>query len=93
VKTPNQARRQSLRELAAAYRAECVIDLIWQACLTYSVESRQIRRLAEEELDLPFLQIETDYSPSDSPRLTVRIEALMELVRSRRTKVRPNPST
>jgi len=83
VKTRNGARQTLLRRLAGEYRAECVIELIWQACHTYAIESFQIRRLAEEELDLPYLRIETDYSPSDSARIAVRVEALFEMVRSR----------
>jgi len=85
VKTPNKRRVESLRLLAKEYRAECVIDLIWQACLTYAVESIRVRRLVEEELGIPYLRIETDYSPSDSVRIGVRVEALAEMVRSRRT--------
>jgi benzoyl-CoA reductase/2-hydroxyglutaryl-CoA dehydratase subunit BcrC/BadD/HgdB len=80
VRTPNARRLQLLRQLAADYRAGCVIELIWQACHTYAIESFQVKRLAEEELGLPYLRIETDYSPSDSARIAVRIEALMETV-------------
>ena len=75
-----------LRELAAEYRADCVIDLIWQACITYDVESTKVKRLAEEELDLPFLRIETDYTPSDTARIAVRVEALFETARARATR-------
>jgi benzoyl-CoA reductase/2-hydroxyglutaryl-CoA dehydratase subunit BcrC/BadD/HgdB len=66
VMTRNERRLDSLRAMAEKYRPECVIDLIWQACLTYDVESNRIERLAKEEFDLPYLRIETDYSPSDS---------------------------
>ncbi len=83
VKTPNNGRFDSLRQLAVEYRAECIIELIWQACLTYDVESYQVKRLAEQELHLPYLRIETDYSPSDSARIAVRVEALFETVRHR----------
>lgn len=83
VKTPNEARFESLRALAQEYRAECVIDLVWQACLTYDVESHKVKRLAKDALGLPFLSIETDYSPSDSARIAVRVEALFETVRNR----------
>ena len=72
-----------LRQLAAEYRAECVVELVWQACLTYDVESHRVRRFVEEELGLPYLRIETDYSPSDSARIAVRVEALLETVRGR----------
>jgi benzoyl-CoA reductase/2-hydroxyglutaryl-CoA dehydratase subunit BcrC/BadD/HgdB len=84
VMTPNRRRLETLRQLIADYRPDCVIELIWQACLTYDVESHQVRRLAEEEVGLPYLRIETDYSPSDSARIAVRVEALFETVRGRR---------
>jgi benzoyl-CoA reductase/2-hydroxyglutaryl-CoA dehydratase subunit BcrC/BadD/HgdB len=80
VMTVNQRRLESLRALAARFRPQCVIELVWQACLTYDVESKQVRRFVEDELQLPYLKIVTDYSPSDSGRLMVRIEALIETV-------------
>jgi benzoyl-CoA reductase/2-hydroxyglutaryl-CoA dehydratase subunit BcrC/BadD/HgdB len=83
VMTPNHRRLDTLRQLIADYRPDCVIELIWQACLTYDVESHRVRRLAEEEMGLPYLRIETDYSPSDSARIAVRVEALFETVRGR----------
>jgi benzoyl-CoA reductase/2-hydroxyglutaryl-CoA dehydratase subunit BcrC/BadD/HgdB len=84
VMTPNDRRLETLHALAAQYRPECVVELVWQACLTYDVESRRVRQLVEEELNLPYLRIETDYSPSDSARISVRVEALLETVHSRR---------
>jgi benzoyl-CoA reductase/2-hydroxyglutaryl-CoA dehydratase subunit BcrC/BadD/HgdB len=84
VMTPNQRRLDTLRQLAADYRAECVVELVWQACLTYDVESHRVKRFAEEQLGLPYLHIETDYSPSDSARIALRVEALLETVRSQR---------
>ncbi len=84
VMTPNDRRLDLLRSMAADYRPECVIELIWQACLTYDVESCRVKRFVEEELKLPYLRIETDYSPSDSSRINVRVEALLETVRAHR---------
>lgn len=81
VMTPNPRRFESLRALATKFRPQCVIELVWQACLTYDVESYQVRKLVEEELHLPYLKITTDYSPADSARITSRVEALVELVR------------
>ncbi len=81
VMTRNQARLDSLRQLAREYRAECVIDLVWQGCLTYDVEGALVKRVAEEELGLPYLRIQTDYSPSDSARIAVRVQALFETIR------------
>jgi len=81
VMTTNERRLEILRKLAEEYRPQCVIDLIWQACLTYDVESYLVKELAEKELGLPYLRIETDYSPSDSARIALRVEALFETVR------------
>ena len=85
VKTPNNRRLEILRQLGRDYRADCVIELIWQACLTYAVESFRVKQLVEQDLGLPYLRIETDYSPLDSPRIAVRVEALVETVRSRKS--------
>jgi benzoyl-CoA reductase/2-hydroxyglutaryl-CoA dehydratase subunit BcrC/BadD/HgdB len=95
VMTPNQGRRESLRALAGKFRPDCVIELVWQACLTYDVESYQVRKLVEEELRLPYLKITTDYSPADSARITARVEALLEIAQSRKAALKtaagPNP--
>jgi len=82
VMTPNDSRMELLRQLAGEYRTQCIVELVWQACLTYDVESARVRDLAAE-LGIPYLRIETDYSPSDSPRIAVRVEALFETVRGR----------
>ena len=83
VMTLNTRRLETLRTLAAKFRPQCVIELVWQACLTYDIESFHVRKLVEEELHLPYLKITTDYSPSDSARISARVEALLETVRGR----------
>jgi benzoyl-CoA reductase/2-hydroxyglutaryl-CoA dehydratase subunit BcrC/BadD/HgdB len=83
VMTPNTRRFETLRSLAAQFRPHCVIELIWQACLTYDIESFHVRNLAEKELRLPYLKITTDYSPSDSARIAARVEALFETIRAK----------
>jgi benzoyl-CoA reductase/2-hydroxyglutaryl-CoA dehydratase subunit BcrC/BadD/HgdB len=84
VMTRNDRRLETLRALAADYRPDCIVELIWQACITYDVESHRIRRWAEQEQRIPYLRIETDYSPSDSARIAMRVEALFETVRGNR---------
>jgi benzoyl-CoA reductase/2-hydroxyglutaryl-CoA dehydratase subunit BcrC/BadD/HgdB len=87
VMTPNTGRFESLRALAAKFRPQCVIELVWQACLTYDIESFHVRKLAEEELQLPYLKITTDYSPSDSARIAARVEALFETIAARKSSL------
>ena len=83
VMTRNDRRLDSLRRLAREYRADCVIELVWQACLTYDIESFEVKRLVEDELNLPYLRIGTDYSPSDSTRIALRVQALFETAGNR----------
>lgn len=91
VMTKNERRLDVLRDIAAQYRPDCMIELIWQACLTYDVESYFVRELAEKEMGIPYLRIETDYSPSDSARIALRVEALFETVQE--AAEAPKPST
>ena len=83
VMTTNDRRLESLRRLTKQYRPDCIIDLAWQACLTYDVESTRVKDLAQRELHLPFLRISTDYSPNDAARISLRVEALFETARAR----------
>ncbi|MBN8527261.1 MAG: 2-hydroxyacyl-CoA dehydratase [Planctomycetes bacterium] len=82
VMTPNDGRLELLREHAARFRPDCVVELVWQACLTYDVESQWVKRLAGE-LGLPYLRIGTDYASGDAARIAVRLEALFETARGR----------
>jgi len=92
VMTPNTRRREQLRQLLDASQAACVVELVWHCCLTYDVETAQTRELAQER-GLPYLRIETDYSPHDDARIALRVAALYERVRDRlggRAAERPN---
>lgn len=79
VMTPNDSRLELIRKLAERFRAQCVVELVWQACLTYDVEALRVKRLCAE-LGLPYLRIGTDYAPGDTARIAVRLEALFESV-------------
>ncbi len=78
--TPNNGRIDLLKRLAKDYQVDGVVDLTWQACHTYNIESYNVGKFVKEELHLPFTQIETDYSDSDRGQLKVRIEAFLEQI-------------
>ncbi|HCE45883.1 MAG TPA: hypothetical protein DET40_20245 [Lentisphaeria bacterium] len=80
--TPNRGRIELIAKLAEDFKPDAVIDLIWQACHTYNVESHIVGEFVKNKLKLPFLKVETDYSPSDREQLKVRINALLEIARS-----------
>jgi benzoyl-CoA reductase/2-hydroxyglutaryl-CoA dehydratase subunit BcrC/BadD/HgdB len=80
VMSPNQNRLDLLRKMIRGFQIDGVIDLTWQACHTYNLESYFVAKTVKEELGLPFLQLETDYSQSDTETLRVRIEAFLEMI-------------
>ncbi|MFB3785234.1 MAG: double-cubane-cluster-containing anaerobic reductase [bacterium] len=82
--TPNRGRIELLGRLIHDFRPWGIIDLAWQACHTYNLESTLIRQAARERWNLPYLKLETDYSPSDTAHLRVRVEAFLELCVSSR---------
>ena len=81
VMSPNPHRYEILKKLVQEFRADAVVDLTWQGCQTYDVESWSVKKFVREELHLPFLQIVTDYGEGDGEQLRVRAEAFLELVR------------
>ena len=78
--SPSPNRYTALRELTEAFQADAVVDLTWQGCQTYDVESWSVKKFVREELDLPFLQIVTDYSEADTEQLKVRILSLIHIL-------------
>jgi len=81
VMSPNPGRYNLLAELIEDFSVDGVVDLTWQACHTYNIESYSIGKFVKEKFQLPFLHLETDYSESDTEQLRVRIEAFWEMLR------------
>jgi benzoyl-CoA reductase/2-hydroxyglutaryl-CoA dehydratase subunit BcrC/BadD/HgdB len=81
VMSPNEGRFTLLSDLITEFSIDGVIDLTWQACHTYNVESYTVGKFVKEKYGLPFLHMETDYSESDTGQLKVRIEAFVEMMR------------
>ena len=80
VMSPNPRRYEAIKELAADFSVDAVVDLTWQGCQTYAVESSSLKKFVQDSLQLPFMQIETDYSETDTEQLKVRIEAFIEML-------------
>ena len=76
--TNNKGRLDLIERLAKEYKVDGIVDLTWQACHTYNIESFTVKNFAKDVLNLPFLQIETDYSDSDVGQIKVRVEAFLE---------------
>lgn len=76
--TPNHGRLDLIKRLADEYDVDGVVDLTWQACHTYAIESYYVKKFVQEDLGLAFIQIETDYSDSDTGQIRTRLEAFLE---------------
>ena len=77
--TPNDERiAQVLRECREA-GAQGIIDYSLQFCHTYNIEAVKLRQACEKE-GIPFLAIESDYSPEDVGQLQTRVEAFLEQI-------------
>lgn len=81
----NDGRLDLIKRLAEEYDVDGVVDLTWQACHTYNIESYFVRNFVRDELNLPFIQIETDYSDSDVGQVKVRVEAFLETIEVKAT--------
>ncbi len=78
--TPNTQRFKDLKRLIREFEIDGVIDLAWQFCQPFEIESYRVGELVKKELDLPFLNIVTDFSQSDVEQLRVRIEGFIEQI-------------
>ena len=86
--TPNTQRFEDLERLCADFDIDGVIDLAWQFCQPFEIESYRVRELVRDKLGLPFLHVTTDYSAQDEGQLKVRIEGFMEQIEASKQRTR-----
>ena len=80
VMTPNDDRLENTKKMIEKYKVDGVIEVILQACHTFNVESHKTRRVVEDELGIPYLKLETDYSTTDSGQIETRVAAFLEML-------------
>ncbi len=78
--TPNPNRTELLNRMIDEYKVDAVVDVILQACHTYSVETLQIKRFVNNTKKIPYISIETDYSTADIGQLNTRMAAFIEML-------------
>ena len=79
VMSPDNKRYELLEDLCKRFKADGVIEVNLQACHTYNVETYQIRRVCEN-MGIPFMSIETDFSMSDVAQIRTRAAAFIEML-------------
>ncbi len=80
VMSPNEGRYNTIKDLSEDFNIDAVVDLTWQGCQVYDVEAYSVKKYVKENLNLPYLQILSDYSEADAEQLKVRIEAFLEMI-------------
>ncbi|MBU0481553.1 MAG: 2-hydroxyacyl-CoA dehydratase family protein [Proteobacteria bacterium] len=78
--TPNDERVDQVLKEYRSSKAQGILHYSLQFCHTYNIEEIKIREMCEKE-GIPYLSIETDYSPEDVGQLQTRIEAFLEQIR------------
>ena len=80
VMTPNKGRFGDLKHLVADYRVDGVVEVVLQGCHTFAVEAWHTKTTVYEELGLPYLRIDTDFSQSDRGQIETRLGAFIEMM-------------
>lgn len=80
VMSPNDNRIKLLDKMIDEYKVDGVVDMVLQACHTYNVETRRIKKFVNEEKHIPYINIETDFSQADVGQLTTRLAAFIEML-------------
>ncbi len=79
VMTPNDGRLENTKNMVKKYKVDGVMDIVLQACHTFNIESVNMGKMMDE-IGIPFLKLETDYSAADSGQIETRIAAFIEMI-------------
>lgn len=78
--TPNDERVDQVLKEYKESKAQGIVHYCLQFCHTYNIEAIKLKEACEKR-HIPFLAIESDYSPEDVGQIQTRVEAFLEQVR------------
>jgi len=78
--SPNSERLDNIEKIIKDYRIQGVVQNILQYCHTYNIEAKAVENRLKK-INIPSLQIETDYSEEDIGQIRTRVEAFAEILR------------
>ena len=79
VMTRNDGRLENTKKMIEKYKVDGVVEVVLQACHTFNVEATPMGRMVED-MGIPYLKMETDYSTTDSGQIETRIVAFIEML-------------
>ena len=80
VMSPNVRRLDDIRTICEEFQVDAVIEVVLQACHTYAIEATSVKKYVNNDLELPYLYIESDYSMLDFGQVQTRIGAFFEML-------------
>ncbi|MBW2039255.1 MAG: 2-hydroxyacyl-CoA dehydratase [Deltaproteobacteria bacterium] len=85
--TPNEDRLYRLLQMAEEFNIDGIIYHVLKGCVVYDFELIRVEKIMKEK-NIPVLRIETDYNPEDIEQLRTRIEAFIEIINSKKRKMK-----
>lgn len=79
VMTSNKGRLDNTKAMIEKYKVDGVVEVVLQACHTFNVESAFMSKMVED-MGIPYMKLETDYSTTDSGQIETRIAAFIEML-------------
>ncbi|EFK09479.1 2-hydroxyglutaryl-CoA dehydratase, D-component [delta proteobacterium NaphS2] len=84
---PNEDRLYRLLQMTDEFDISGIIYHVLKGCVTYDFELIRVEKIMKEK-NIPVLRIETDYSPEDIEQLRTRIEAFVEMIGMKKSKMK-----
>ena len=80
--TPNDNRIELIGRIIEEYHVDGVVEMILSGCHATGAESIYIRKFVNEEKNLPYISIDTDYSSADKGQISTRLAAFIEMIQA-----------
>ena len=84
---PNEDRLFRLLQMIEEFNVDGIIYHVLKGCIVYDFELIRVEKIMKEK-NIPVLRIETDYSPEDIEQLRTRIEAFVEMLETKKKKIK-----
>jgi benzoyl-CoA reductase/2-hydroxyglutaryl-CoA dehydratase subunit BcrC/BadD/HgdB len=83
---PNEDRLYRLLQMSEEFGVDGIVYYVLKGCVIYDFELTRVEKTFKKN-GIPVLRIETDYNPEDIEQLRTRIEAFVEMLLTRKTKI------
>ena len=80
VMTPNTTRFDDIKNLIHEYSVDGVIEIVLHGCHTFAVEAHTVMNIVQNDLGLPYMRLDTDFSQSDKGQIETRLGAFVEMM-------------